>query len=123
MTLLISDVRLIDGLADAAREHVDVVVVGERIVTVEAHDPVRVIPPAGERLADAGRTLLPGLIDAHAHHTFDPTQGDLEVLSRRSDAEIVLRAAGHDRIADEHATGPRRGHRCSPLGNPVRVGR
>lgn len=99
MTLLIFDVRLIDGLADAAREHVDVVVEGERIVTVEAHDPARVIPPAGERRAGAGRTLLPGLIDAHAHYTFDPTQGDLEVLSRRSDAEIVLRAAGHAALA------------------------
>ena len=37
----------------------------------------------------AGRTVLPGLIDAHAHYTFDPTEGALEVLARRSDAEIL----------------------------------
>ena len=43
----------------------------------------------------AGRTLLPGLIDAHAHYTFDPTEGSIGTILRRSDAEIVLAAAGH----------------------------
>ena len=40
-------------------------------------------------------TLLPGLIDAHAHYTFDPTEGSIGTILRRSDAEIVLAAAGH----------------------------
>ena len=43
----------------------------------------------------SGRTLLPGLIDAHAHYTFDPTEGSIPVLAGRSDAELVLVAAGH----------------------------
>lgn len=99
MTLLIADIRLIDGVADAARDHVDVIVEGERIATVEAHDPARIVAPDTERIAGAGRTLLPGLIDAHAHYTFDPTEGDLAVITRRSDADIVLRAAAHAALA------------------------
>ena len=46
-----------------------------------------------------GRTLLPGLIDAHAHYTFDPTEGSIATIARRSDAEIVLAAAGHAALA------------------------
>jgi imidazolonepropionase-like amidohydrolase len=88
------DVRVIDGLASEPLDHQDVVVDGERIVAVEPHRP----RPAttGERSIDgAGRTLLPGLIDAHAHYTFDPTEGYLPAIARRSDAEIVLLAASH----------------------------
>jgi imidazolonepropionase-like amidohydrolase len=88
------DVRVIDGLGAEPLDHRDVVVDGERIVAVEPHRP----RPAttGERsIAGAGRTLLPGLIDAHAHYTFDPTEGYLPAIARRSDAEIVLLAASH----------------------------
>jgi imidazolonepropionase-like amidohydrolase len=88
------DVRVIDGLGAEPLDHRDVVVDGERIVAVEPHRP----RPAttGERSIDgAGRTLLPGLIDAHAHYTFDPTEGYLPAIARRSDAEIVLLAASH----------------------------
>ena len=46
-----------------------------------------------------GRTLLPGLIDAHAHYTFDPTEGSIADDRPRSDAEIVLAAAGHAALA------------------------
>src|SRR6476659_3562361 len=75
MRTLIADVRLIDGVADTAREHVDVLIDGD------------------------GKTLLPGLIDAHAHYTFDPTEGSIGVILRRSDADIVLAAAGHAAVA------------------------
>lgn len=96
MRTLIANVRLIDGLAEAAREHVDVIIDGERIATVETHDPSRAEATTDTAVIDgAGRTLLPGLIDAHAHYTFDPEEGSLAAIARRSDAEIVLRAAGH----------------------------
>ena len=99
MALLIRDVRLIDGLADTARDHVDVTIHGERIAAIGAHDPSRT-PTADQTVIDgAGRTLLPGLIDAHAHYTFDPTEGSIAVIARRSDAEIVLTAAGHAALA------------------------
>ena len=96
-TIPIEAVRLIDGVADAAREHVDVVVDGERIAAIDAHDPLPADPDgsARTRIDGTGRTLLPGLIDAHAHYTFDPTEGSIATIARRSDAEIVLAAAGH----------------------------
>lgn len=99
MRTLIADVRLIDGVADTTREHVDVLVDGDRITSVETHDPARAdreaADPATTRVDGAGKTLLPGLIDAHAHYTFDPTEGSIGVILRRTDAEIVLAAAGH----------------------------
>ena len=55
--------------------------------------------PPVTRIDGAGKTLLPGLIDAHAHYTFDPTEGSIGVILRRSDAEIVLAAAGHAAVA------------------------
>jgi len=101
MRTLIADVRLIDGVAATAREHLDVLVDGDRIVAVEPHDPGRPdrdpAEPGGgpsARIEGAGRTLLPGLIDAHTHYTFDPTEGSIGVIARRSDPEIVLAAAG-----------------------------
>ncbi len=95
MHLLIADVRLIDGIADSARDHVDVVVDGDRIAAVEAHDPGRPADARAHRIDGAGRTLLPGLIDAHAHYTFDPTEGSIDTIARRTDPQIVLAAAGH----------------------------
>ncbi len=99
MALLIRDVRLIDGLADMARDHVDVTIHGERIAAIQAHDPSRMSAPDEIVIDGAGRTLLPGLIDAHAHYTFDPAEGSIAVIARRSDAEIVLTAAGHAALA------------------------
>lgn len=99
MNLLIRDVRLIDGLADAPRDHVDVTIHGQRIAAIGTHDPSRT-PTFDETVIDgSGRTLLPGLIDAHAHYTFDPTEGSIAVIARRSDAEIVLAAAGNAALA------------------------
>lgn len=89
------DVRLIDGLAGPARDHVDVEIVDDRIASVGPHDPSRGDAPDSRSIAGGGRTLLPGLIDAHAHYTFDPTEGSIAKIARRSDAEIALAAAGH----------------------------
>jgi imidazolonepropionase-like amidohydrolase len=89
-------VRVIDGLADRPRERQDVLIERDRIAAIEAHDPVRAAVVRGSEVVDgAGRTLLPGLIDAHAHYTFDPTEGSLQVISRRSDDEILQAAARH----------------------------
>ena len=93
----IRDVRLIDGLADAPREHVDIVITGGRIVAIEAHDPAA--PGAPDDVDGGGRTALPGLIDAHCHYTFDPTDGSLQAIARRSDDEIMTAARRHAGLA------------------------
>jgi imidazolonepropionase-like amidohydrolase len=97
--VLIRAVRVIDGLADHAREAQDVVVDGERITAIEPHDPARIADPGAEVVDGTGRTLLPGLIDAHAHYTFDPTEGSLQAIARRSDADILATAAAHAALA------------------------
>ena len=99
MRVLFRDVRLIDGVADAARPHIDVVVVGELIESVSAHDPSLAVPPGTSVVEGSGRTLLPGLIDAHAHYTFDPTEGSLQAIALRDDDVIMDAARRHAAIA------------------------
>ncbi len=99
MSLLVRDVTVIDGLADAARTGMDVVVEGERIVEVRPHEAEWVVPPRTDVVEGTGRTLLPGLIDAHAHYTFDPTEGSLQTIARRSDGRILEDAARHAAVA------------------------
>jgi imidazolonepropionase-like amidohydrolase len=99
MVLVVRDVTVIDGLVDAARPRMDVVVEGERIVDVRPHAAEWVVPPGTEVVEGAGRTLLPGLIDAHAHYTFDPTEGSLQTIARRSDARILEAATRHAAVA------------------------
>ena len=97
--MLVRAVRLIDGVSAAPRERVDVVVDGARIAAVEDHDPERDIAPAMTVVEGAGRTLLPGLIDAHAHYTFDPTEGSLQAIAERDDGSILEAARRHAGLA------------------------
>ncbi|UUX96158.1 amidohydrolase family protein [Aquabacterium sp. J223] len=56
--------RFWDGLAEALREDVDIVIHGHRIAAIEAHRPDR----RGVRWIDArALTVMPGLIDMHTH--------------------------------------------------------
>jgi imidazolonepropionase-like amidohydrolase len=101
MRMVFEAVRLIDGVSAEARDGVDVVVDEDRIAAVVLHGVPQPQQPADAAqeppaiIDGRGRTLLPGLIDAHAHYTFDPTEGSIATIARRSDAEIVLAAAGH----------------------------
>ncbi len=69
-TLVVTAARMVDVLAGKELERPQVVISGERIVSVgKQGDPL----PAGARKLDLGaRTLLPGLIDMHVHLTSDP---------------------------------------------------
>ncbi len=104
MRIVFRAVELIDGVADRARGGVDVVVDDGRIAAIERTGgplPADPDPGAGPaRIVDGrGRTLLPGLIDAHAHYTFDPTEGSLGAIRARSDATILFAAARHAELA------------------------
>jgi imidazolonepropionase-like amidohydrolase len=131
--MLISGVRVIDGLAATATESMDVAIDGDRIVAVTPHVPDVAVAPDTAVIDGTGTTVLPGLIDAHSHYTFDPTEGSNATIAARADAAIVLAAAGHaaralragittargagsirnlevalrDAIAAGHVTGPR----------------
>ena len=58
------DARLIDGRGGSPVEHAVVTVDGSRITAIETVDGR---PTPADAIDLAGRTLLPGLIDAHAH--------------------------------------------------------
>ena len=65
-TILFHDCRLIDGIVPESREGFDVLIEGERIKEV-ADRPIKAT--GAQRIALGGRTLMPGLIDAHVHVT------------------------------------------------------
>jgi imidazolonepropionase-like amidohydrolase len=74
--VVFTDARVIDGIADEPREHVDVVVGDDgRIASIEPHQPRHWqggdAADAHRVIDAAGDTLLPGLIDCHAHYTMD----------------------------------------------------
>src|SRR5437867_4132918 len=59
-------VRLIDGTGGAPVDNAVVIVTGDRITTVGPRASVPV--PPGATVVDAtGKTLIPGLVDAHYH--------------------------------------------------------
>ncbi len=108
MRLLVEGVRLIDGLAGPPWSSADVLVDEDRIVAVAEHGA---LPPAAGDPVDAaggvaiaridgrGKTLLPGLIDAHAHYTFDPSEPSVAAVAARSDDDILAMAALHAGVA------------------------
>lgn len=101
-TIVIRGARLIDGLSAEVQTGLDVVVEGDRIAAIQAADPARSTPPDAIVIDAAGATLLPGLIDCHAHYTIDPTVEDGFLLYRAERIEqLVLRAAGMARRALE----------------------
>ncbi|GIV57928.1 MAG: hypothetical protein KatS3mg042_0841 [Rhodothermaceae bacterium] len=89
-----------DRVFDGEAMHTDwvVVVEGNRIAAVGPAAGVAV--PAGAEVLDLpGMTLLPGLIEGHAHlllHPYDETPWNDQVL-RESRAERVVRAVNHAR--------------------------
>jgi imidazolonepropionase-like amidohydrolase len=85
-----------DGVADAPQRGWIVVVRGERIEAVGPES--RVAPPAGaERIALAGSTIIPGLIEGHSHlflHPYNETLWDDQVLKEPLGLRIA-RAVAH----------------------------
>jgi imidazolonepropionase-like amidohydrolase len=101
MRTIIAGVRLIDGVVEEARGPVDIEIAADRIADIRpaAGDGRRITDP-DVRVIDGRRwTALPGLIDAHAHYTFDPTEGSLQAIAARSDDQILSTAARHAAVA------------------------
>src|SRR5262249_7450297 len=88
-----------DGTTDSPQEGWVVLVRGERIVA--AGPSARVNAPAdAERIALAGTTLIPGLIEGHSHlflHPYDETLWDDQVLKEPLGLRIA-RAVAHAKV-------------------------
>ncbi|MBK9179356.1 MAG: amidohydrolase family protein [Acidimicrobiales bacterium] len=89
-TTLFEDAALLDVEAGALRPGSWVLVDGERIVDV-ADGPLRGGPEPRLRVACRGRTLLPGLIDAHVHVGLSTL--DIGAMARRP-VTLVANEAG-----------------------------
>lgn len=83
--LHIRDGTLVDGSGAAPVVGVDIVTVGDLIVAVGATGTLAAQVPAGAVVVEAGgRTVMPGLVDAHCHITFDDAQSNDELFFHRT---------------------------------------
>jgi imidazolonepropionase-like amidohydrolase len=84
--------RLVDGTGNQATENAVVILEHDRIFEVGTADTVSV--PAETEVIDlAGKTLMPGLINCHAHLCMDGSVDPVGAWRRRSTAENVAMAA------------------------------
>jgi imidazolonepropionase-like amidohydrolase len=88
--LVITNAHLLDPAAGERRPGASVRVVGDRVVEV-VEDGAPLSPSGDAPVVDAGgRTLMPGLIDAHVHAAI--TTMDLAAMARRSPTRVGIEA-------------------------------
>jgi imidazolonepropionase-like amidohydrolase len=89
--ILITGATLIDGTGALPRDGHDILVHDDNIVAVGPTASVATQVPAGATVIDAsGCTVMPGLIDAHCHSTFDDVQSNDELFFHRTAATAAL---------------------------------
>lgn len=95
-TLLLTNARLVDGTGAAPRDNTTVVVQDGRIAQIRGSGDDG--SGEGAQVLDLeGRTLLPGLINAHCHVMMDASGDPIAAVSRKDVATAVLEAAGRAR--------------------------
>jgi imidazolonepropionase-like amidohydrolase len=91
--LTLTNVRLIDGTGSQPRDNVVVTVRGGRIESVQDGDGGEQTGDGGEVIDLGGRTLLPGLINAHCHITMDAGPDPFAYTNSTSLPTLVLHSA------------------------------
>ncbi len=85
---------MIDGTGASRRPGIDVLSTGDEIVAVGRPGDIAARVPAGATVIDAGgMTVMPGLIDAHCHSTFDDVQSNDELFFHRPAPTAALLTA------------------------------
>jgi len=83
--MLLTNVRLIDGVSDTPLENMNVLVQNGTFVSISREKPE---VAEGEEVIDlGGKTLLPGLFDCHAHLAWDGLK-DIQLQSQQDSPEI-----------------------------------
>jgi imidazolonepropionase-like amidohydrolase len=91
LPLLVSGGLLIDGTGAAPVAGHSVLIDGDSIIAVGPDAVVAATAPADATRIDAtGLTIMPGLIDAHCHSTFDDVQSNDELFFHRPAALAAL---------------------------------
>ncbi len=83
--------QLIDGTGSAPLEDALLVIDNDKISSVGKASDLPV-PDGAEVLDLTGKTVLPGLIDAHVHLFFDPVADPLSLALQESDNTATIRA-------------------------------
>lgn len=125
--VLFENVRVFDGTSERVSPPRNVLVVGNKIQTI-ADTPIA--PPAGAaltRIAGNGRTLMPGLIDAHWHAMMAAIslkdglaahQGYVNIVAAKAAEDTLMRGFTSVRDLAGPTWGPeardRRGDYCRP---------
>ncbi len=93
--IVIENCDVVDGLGNEPKREMDVVIDGNRIVAVRsvAERGTSQDPPAAKRIEARGKTLMPGLIDAHCHMTYGESMTQEEQDIFTSVEGRTLRAA------------------------------
>ncbi|GLZ51614.1 amidohydrolase family protein [Actinomycetospora sp. NBRC 106378] len=91
-SILIRGGTLIDGTGSAARPGEDVLLRDGR-VAVLGSEAAASTDPDTEIVEAAGRTVMPGLIDAHTHLTFGEPTGNDELFNHRTEAYSSMLSA------------------------------
>lgn len=103
-TLFIHGGTVIDGLGNPP-QRADVLLAGERILAVGAEAGAG-LAPAVPRLDATGLTVMPGLIDAHCHISFDePNSNDELFFHRREGLAAIIAAANVSKLLAAGVTG------------------
>jgi imidazolonepropionase-like amidohydrolase len=95
--LLITNATVVDGAGNPPARGTSVLVRDDRISAVGAHAG-RDLVPRGEDLTEidaSGKTLMPGLIDAHCHMTYGESRTEEEIDLYTSPELRTLKAAFH----------------------------
>ncbi|MCY3952150.1 MAG: amidohydrolase family protein, partial [bacterium] len=87
--ILISGGTLIDATGAPARPNPGVLLRGDHIQVV-GPAAAEAASAGAERIDAGGRTVMPGLIDAHCHATFDDVQSNDELFFHRDPATAAL---------------------------------
>ena len=96
-TVFLAD-RLFDGTGAEPIEQAVLVVEDGRVVRVGRQGEVAE-PPGAERVAYAGCTLVPGLIDGHVHLVFSASGNPLADLLVENDLALLARAVHNAQTA------------------------
>jgi len=93
--MLLTNVRLIDGVSDTPFDNMNVLVRDGKFVSVSREKPEL---EEGEEVIDLeGKTMLPGLIDSHGHLAWDALH-DIQLQSQEDSTEIAaMKAAANMR--------------------------
>lgn len=90
----IHNAALIDGNGGPVVAGVDVLTTADEIVAVGPSGSIAArVPADAERIDGTGCTVMPGLIDAHCHVTFDDVQSNDELFFHRQPTTAALMTA------------------------------